>query len=194
MKRRLLRGVPVYHYCGPGLASCRRWWALPRGEKWWCVQVGKWLYTWRAVPITGLWLVAVDLVDGQTLTRIWESSYELADMGIKRRAVALKQQPLPELSRESTILKKCPALMEFLTATQFDDGSCREPGYYSMRNRGASFELTIYDPNAGLRLPVNAATHDACFAMVEQHLGVDEAPWQVDRYLAEQCAKKSKKK
>lgn len=100
----------------------------------------------------------------------------------------------PALPATSVLLAKLPAIREFLSATGYDDGSPRVPGYLTLRNRGHSYEITLYDPDAGLRLPARGPDLDKTLLLAEQLLGVQEAPWEVDNYLTEQLAKKSKKR
>ena len=100
----------------------------------------------------------------------------------------------PALPATSVLLAKLPAIREFLSATAYDDGSPRVPGYLTLRNRGHSYELTLYDPDAGLRLPTRGPDLDKTLLLAEQLLGVEEAPWEVDNYLTEQLAKRAKRK
>jgi hypothetical protein len=81
-----------------------------------------------------------------------------------------------------------------MVATVYDDGSDREPGKLSLEVYGTSWSLTLRDPNTGLRLAVRGEELDKVLLLAEQLLGVEEAPWERDKYLTEQLAKKSKKK
>jgi hypothetical protein len=85
-------------------------------------------------------------------------------------------------------------LREFISATEYEDKTPRTPGYYTLRNRGAAYELTVYDPDSGTRLPCRGQTLDEVFALVEKLLGAVEAPWECDSYLTEQLARKGKRK
>ena len=100
----------------------------------------------------------------------------------------------PALPATSVVLSKFVLLREFLTATSYEDGSARTPGDLALRNRGVAFEITLYDPDAGLRLPVRGPTLDDALTLAEKLLGVETAPWEVDRYLTEQLAKRKGKK
>lgn len=117
---------------------------------------------------------------------------------MKRRPLAAGVTPAlkPALPSASTMMAKSPALREFITATTYEDGTPREPGYFTLRNRGFTFELTVYDPDSGTRLAVRAPKIDDVLSMTEQLLGVEEAPWEQDRYLTEQLEgrKKGKRK
>ncbi len=101
---------------------------------------------------------------------------------------------VPALPMASTILAKLPAVREFLTATEYEDHSPRQPGYVTLRNRTTTFEVTLYDPDAGARLAVRGPDLDKTLLLVEQLLGVEEAPWELDGYLQEQLARRAKKK
>lgn len=100
----------------------------------------------------------------------------------------------PALPAASIMLGKLPAIREFLTATEYEDKAPRTPGYITLRNRQVTFEVTLYDPDSGSRLSARAAKLDDVLALVEQLLGVEEAPWEVDPYLTEQLARRGKKK
>jgi len=113
---------------------------------------------------------------------------------MKRRQAAVPgQHVVPALPSSSTLWPKLPALREFITATTYDDGSARTPGYVTVRNRVTTFEVTVYDPDGAARLSARAPTLDGALSLVEQLLGVEEAPWEPDRYLQEQSAKLNKK-
>jgi len=114
---------------------------------------------------------------------------------MKRRAAPAESNPLTKaLPALSVMLGKLPALREFITATSYDDGSPRQPGYFTFRNRTTTFEVTAYDVDAGLRLACRGEKIDDAFALLEQLLGVEDAPWEVDNYLMEQAKRRAKKK
>lgn len=94
----------------------------------------------------------------------------------------------------STLWPKLPALREFLHATAYEDGSARQPGYVTFRNKVTTIEVTVYDPDSGTRLPCRGATLDQALSLLEQLLGVEEAPWEADKYLMEQLVAKSKRR
>lgn len=100
----------------------------------------------------------------------------------------------PALPATSDVLRKLPQLREFITATTYEDGSVRVPGDFALRNRGTGFEVTLYDPDAGLRLPCRGSTIDDAFMLAEKLLGVEDAPWEVDDYLTQRLAKRKARK
>ena len=114
---------------------------------------------------------------------------------MKRRSVVSREGAiLPALSAESKVLAKLPALREFLSATAYEDGTARTPGYFWFSNRRMLYEVILFDPDSGSRLPVTALTMDDVFVAAEALLTAPEAAWQPDKYLTEQLAKKTKRK
>lgn len=101
---------------------------------------------------------------------------------------------LPALPSVSTLLAKLVNLRAFCSETSYDDGSPRQPGYFTFRNRVTVYEVTVYDPDSGTRLVVRGPDWDKTFLSVEQLLGAADAPWEMDKYLSEQLAKRSRKK
>lgn len=165
-----------------------------RGEKFftvWTLRGGLFL-RWRAHRGYIMCALLNPRVRGGEVAVRW--TYGDERMPIKKRVAGEDLPPIPALSIESAILKKCPLVMEFCTATAYEDGSARQPGYYTMRNRTIEFELTVYDPDAGMRLTVRSREHDRCFHGMEVLLGAPDTQWEVDRYLWEHRPKEKKKK
>lgn len=101
---------------------------------------------------------------------------------------------MPPLPSTSTLLPKCPALREFISATVYDDGTPRTPGYVTFRNRVTTYEVTVYDPDSASRLCARGPDLDHTLNLLEKLLGAEEAPWEPDRYLQEQQQSKLKRK
>jgi len=113
---------------------------------------------------------------------------------VKKRQVASGDLILPFLGRDSKLLTKLPRLCEFVSATAYDDGEFRMPGYWTFRNRMTTYEVTLYDPNYGIRLTLRAVTIDEVFTLAEKAVDAEGMPWEVDNYLTEQLTKKKPKK
>lgn len=174
----------------------RRSQRLPfRGERWFYFAWPRvwFLMRWRAHR--GYVMCAVCSAHDPEHAVVERWSFGDETMPIKKKVVSGELPPIPALSMESVIMKKCPLLMEFISATAYEDGSPRQPGYYTMRNRTIEYELTIYDPDAGMRCSIRSRDHDKCFLGAETILGTPDAPWELDKYLWEHRPKeKSKKK
>lgn len=112
-----------------------------------------------------------------------------------RRRQAPTQDAIPEaLPAPTSVFGEGSLISEFLSATQYDDGTLRVPGSIRIENMGKSYRVTVYDHDAGLRLAVSAVCVDEALNDIEVLLGAADAPWEVDRYLSEQVAKRGKKK
>lgn len=181
-------------YRGP-LPLVRRWLRLPfRGEVRFRVvdQTHWYVYLWRR----GLGYVLESMghggrvsVDAVKLPVAWS---DLAML--KRRTAAPQGQIVTALEMPQLFAKRWPALAEFLVATQFEDGTSRVPGELKMSNRGANWLLTLYDVEQACRLPVNAPTIEHGLGLLEQLLGVGEAPWESDQYLQTLLDRRKKKR
>lgn len=80
------------------------------------------------------------------------------------------------------MLPKLPLLREWLTATSYEDSGIRLPGALRLTTRDALWHLTLTDPDACARLLVSDPSLDRSLLLLEQLLGVPEAPWQLDPY------------
>jgi len=142
----------------------------------------------------GLFVLAVVAAEAPHQLLIHNGFPEDWRMPPKRRVQAGELPPVPALSMESVCFKKYPLLVEFLACTQYEDKAKREPGYFTVRNRIIEYEITLYDPDSGQRIPIRARTLDELMRGCESVLGAENAPWEIDRYLFEQLEKKTKKK
>lgn len=113
---------------------------------------------------------------------------------LKRRQPPQEGTPSIPLDGTSVILDDCPLLRQFLTHTAYDDMSPRQPGYVTIRTRGLTFEITLYDYDSGQRCACQGPSLDDMFAAAELVLGAEQAPWTPDSYLMSLLAKKPKKK
>jgi hypothetical protein len=149
-------------------------------------------YEWR--PRCGWWCVASGLKGCPVTMPDLTQPYPSEDAMKRRSAPAGVHSVQPALPAKSTLFARFTGIAEFVSATSYEDGSPRTPGYFQLKNRGIAYELTFYDPDSGTRLPVRAATLDEVFSLGHQLLGVEEAPWELDVYLTEQLEKRNRKK
>lgn len=165
-----------------------------RGERWFWVGWNATRFLLRWEKWQGIRVVSVHRHRTPDEPITFYRPEEFTTVPIKRRTPLAEPVPLPALPATSKVLAKCPLLCEFLSATAYEDGSARQPGYVTLRNRVIEWELTLYDPDAGARVALRARTLDDVFATAEVLLSSAEAPWEPDRYLMEQLARKPKKK
>lgn len=114
--------------------------------------------------------------------------------GVKRRVVKGSDLILPLLSRESKHLGKLADLVAFLAENSYDDMTMRTPGYLTLRNRLHCYEITLYDPDAGVRLALRAQTLDDVLRLANEAVTAESLPWEVDNYLMGLLEEKEKKK
>lgn len=115
-------------------------------------------------------------------------------MALKRRDVSSGAGYIcPALTADSKLLGKLPALMEFLTATAYEDGTARVPGYLWVSNRTVAFEVTLFDPDGCAKMPALGKNLDDAFALLETHLRSDNPPWQQDGFLVKKAAEKKRR-
>jgi len=167
---------------------------LPRREKWFYYRRGihLWLLHWK--PYGGIWLVAERSGDERSVPHT-VTPRRTREVGIKRRpSEAATGAPPPAAKATSVLLAKLPALREWLTATTYEDGSARQPGKLAIEVYGQTWSVLLRDPDAAARMNVRGEELDKTLMLVEQLLGVEEAPWERDNWLAGQLAKKGKKK
>lgn len=114
---------------------------------------------------------------------------------VKRRQIAKAEGiPLPAASIAGKTLVKFPRFLEHMTATAYDDGTIRVPGYCWLSTRGQAWILTLFDVDGCARLPLVANSVDEVFAMAEAMLGAEDAPWQLDQFMLDRSNQKKKKK
>jgi len=111
-----------------------------------------------------------------------------------RRIPSAEKAALPALPAPTDVFGEGSLVAEHLSATSYGDGSARTPGSLAVRNKGTSYEVTLYDHDAGLRCPVVGPTLKDALEQCEVILGAAEAPWVVDEYLTSLNARKKKRK
>lgn len=177
----------------PGIR--RRSQYLPRyGERQLVLDRGRKWYRLHWVAHAGYRVLGAGPPDLPAPLYIEVDAHPQKGVRMKRRAPVSENIPGPALAAESKVLDKLPKIREFLSAVKYDDGSVRQPGYVTIRNRTWSYEITLYDPDAGLRVAVRAPTLDDVWAAAELILEADDAPWEIDQYLQSQLSRGKKKR
>lgn len=150
------------------------------------------LFSWR--PHRGMWAFQL-YRNGPRGEVVHQTERTELPMGLKKRqALGLDSTPIPALPTETKLWAALPQLVEFIVATAYEDGSPRVPGTVQLETKAICFALTLRDPDSGMRLQIQAPTLDDVLKGANKLLGAPDAPWEVDRYLTEQLAKKKPKK
>jgi len=171
-----------------------RQWSPRSGERWLRILLPRawWLLQW--LPREGWWVTSAGDAETPYDEPIYSSPRYQGDAMKRRQAAKPGDTVVPPLSSTSTHWPKLPAVREFISATSYDDGSPRTPGYITVRNRVTTYEVTVYDPDSGSRLSGRAPGLDEALMLVEKLLGVEDAPWEPDGYLQKQLEQKPKRK
>lgn len=115
-------------------------------------------------------------------------------MAVKRRQAPGQQSEVIPLQKPIAVMAGQENLADHITCVKYDDGTVRVPGSYKVENMGTHFRVTVYDHDAGLRLPVTGPTLEEAFANVETLLEATDAPWEVDQYLTSKVKQRPKPK
>jgi len=157
------------------------------------LDCGFWvLYEWR--PRCGYTVVGLGLGGRTDTVKVTLPASWSFEVGLKRREGVPSGGVVAALEMPAIFAKRWPGVAEFLVATQFEDGSSRAPGEIRFANRGAGWLVTLYDVEQAARLPVNAPTIEQGLSLMEQLLGVEEAPWEHDQYLQTLLDRRKKKR
>lgn len=89
----------------------------------------------------------------------------------------------PAASNTTKILAKHVALLEFVTCRRYDDGSEREPGYFTVGVSQGQWRLVLKDPTTCTQLVVLAEKIDDAFQLADMLLGDPMTPWIEDPWL-----------
>jgi len=115
-------------------------------------------------------------------------------MPIRRRIIETAPLQLPDLPNQTKLFGKLPTLVAFLTARSYEDAGARLPGTFWFDGGSSGFAVTLRDVDQCLRLVVRAPTIDDVFGAAELAIGAENAPWEIDQFLADKRAEKKKKK
>lgn len=90
----------------------------------------------------------------------------------------------------TVLFESLPDLVRFFTATRYDDGTVRQPGWIQVKIFNGSWQTVLKDRDSGLQLSVLAPTLDDSLALAEAMLRSDKAPWEVDPWANKSGRKK----
>lgn len=94
---------------------------------------------------------------------------------------------------ESDVLSKLHPLVAHCSCVKYEDGSARQPGWWTVKTMGAAWVVEVKDPDTCCRLVVVQQTIDDALTLASVLLESDEAPWEPDQWLRAAQAKNKKK-
>jgi len=169
-----------------------RCWLPPRRKETYYVR-------WRRCTVRLTWVPfqGIAAVAWWRPTPVWLSSDPPASqwtrMPMKRRTAKAGDDAganLVEMS--SKVLHGHLSLVEHCACRRYDDGEPRNPGWIMIGTSGASWTVTVKEPDAATSFRVVAPTLDQALDTAALLLACEEAPWEHDRFLAAQGTKKKK--
>lgn len=93
---------------------------------------------------------------------------------------------------ESDVFSKLPNLVSHCCVTQYDDGEVRQPGWFTVKTLGSAWVVQVKDPDAGAQITATSDTLDNALCLADLMLGSEDAPWEPDRFLRSQGARRKK--
>lgn len=173
-----------------GRRPCR-W--LPKGTVSFWVLTRDVRYGMAALPYKGICRVAAWSRSGgrhgfsELLLRRWE--YPRVKKVKREDRASVKHLA----AMESELFRELMPLVEHCGMLQYEDGSVRKPGYFTVRTNGAAWCVSVKDPDSCSSFQTTAKTLDEALSTAALLLGCEEAPWEHDRFL-EATEKSAKKK
>ena len=169
----------------------RRW--MPRGKCQFRVVTEWYSFLLRHVPFKGMCVVSRAVrklrPGGRPVGDEVEWEYPSMKKKMSKSAEGVKHLAAMESNLFATLMP----LVEHCALRQYDDGEAREPGWVTIKTQGAAWCVQVKDPDAAVSFVAVADTLDRALETAALLLGCDDAPWEMDRFLAQGKAAKGKK-
>ena len=108
--------------------------------------------------------------------------YTMEDLDMKKRMTTETSGECPPhfAAVESSLFASLHSIVAHLAVTRYDDGTARQPGTLMIRTVGASWQVTLKEPDVAAQLVIVAPTLDDALAAASLALESDDTPWQPD--------------
>jgi len=90
---------------------------------------------------------------------------------------------------ETEAFRSWMALVEHTALLQYEDGSPRVPGWFTVMTRGSAWCVTVKDPDSCSTFTAVGKTLDEAFDTANLLLGTEEAPREPDQWLSQRQRK-----
>lgn len=156
--------------------------------KWRCFELEVWYtagrggYAWRLwrTDFPGRPPVVFPLVSSAVKKRNVGSSTPAADAPSHLAPIATKS------------MASFPNLIMHCSVTKYDDGTPRQPGWWTLKTQGSAWVLVLKDPDTASQMQCLGNTLDDALALGELLCGSDDAPWEPDPWARRQGQGKKK--
>lgn len=183
--------VVIYSYRRLRKVRPRRW--LPRGRSRFHVMTGRWRFGLTAVAHRGICVTDRwnrEVVNGLSPGAQW---YTMEFPSMKKKVSKSAEGVKHLAAMETNLFASLMPLVEHCALRQYDDGEARETGWVTIKTQGAAWCIQVKDPDAAVSFTAVADTLDKALETAALLLGCDDAPWELDRFLAQQKANGKKK-
>lgn len=162
----------------------------PRGKLWLDLLTRRVVVRVEHTPYRGYCVRSVYPRGGSQLDRLFV--VPPPEFSVKR--IQLQQQaagngPTHLAAVESNIFAALPNLVAHCCVTRYEDGSVRQPGWWTLKTRGAAWVCQVKDPDSCCSLQAAANSVDDALALADLLLGTENAPWEADAFLKQQKKK-----
>lgn len=93
---------------------------------------------------------------------------------------------------ESRVFDKLHQLVSHCAVTQYDDGTPRKPGWFTVKTMGSAWVVQVKEPDTALSMQCTAQSLDDALSLADLLLGSDDAPWEPDAFLRRQDGPRKK--
>lgn len=132
--------------------------------------------------------------DGETFSAFPAATCYEEIRAVKKKKSAASTTDAQHLAAvESQVFAKLHPIVAHCSATKYDDGDPRKPGWVTMKTMGSAWVLEAKDPDTCSKLTVVQSTLDDALALLSVLLESEEAPWEIDPWMQAQAAKTKKK-
>ena len=166
---------------------------LPKGKSEFYVKCRSTYFGLRARSWAGI-AVVTEWEPGTLpgLGRLPRRQWEYPQMGIKKRSVQVQDtQHLAAV--ESTYFTQLLPLVEHCALLKYDDGTPRQPGWFTIKTNGQTWVVQVKDPDSCSSFNAVGESLDKALETAALLLSCDSAPWERDRFLVDSQARTKKK-
>jgi len=124
-------------------------------------------------------------IRGEECRLMWDDCDTYQEMtAMKKRPMSKENgSALHVAAVESDLFSKHLALVQHCSHTQYDDGTPRKPGWFTIKTMGSAWVVEVKDPDSCSRMTVVQQTLDDAIQMASLLLESEEAPWEADPWL-----------
>lgn len=176
---------------GPGMSLPRH--TVGRSEVWFEVHRGRYVLTVQFRPWRGLCCRSVRILGEDPNSRLLvipPPEFSMKKVLENSAAVACTAAHLAAI--DCTAFSQFPALVAHCCVVRYDDGDARQPGWFTVKTRGAAWIVQVKDPDSCCQLQATGNSLDDAMALAELLLSSDQAPWEPDLWLKRQNGKSKK--